>query len=167
MLPVVFVLLAIALVVGPIMMMQPNSRQRKEIACRERAATLGLKVHLLPMPEAGGSRPVPAYCLPWKSDRADLSAWILVRSGFEHELHFQGLWQWAAGSPAAEYWHPAIRQALEQLPDSVLALGNGPQGLSIFWNETGDLAQLDTFLTVLQTLSGGAARGRPRRTPVN
>ena len=90
---------------------------------------------------------------------------MLVRGGFEHELHFEGFWQWGTGEPAAKYWHPAIKQALEQLPDSVLALSNGPQGLSILWSEKGDLTLLDSFLRVLQALSSSAVQGQKREVP--
>jgi len=153
MIAVLFVALAVALIIGPIMMMQPNARQRREIAYRDKALSLGLKVHLLPLPLGQGSRQVPAYCLPWRSDKADARPWLLVKGTFDHELHFCSHWDWFGDQPAAPEWHSPLKHALNNIPDSILAIANGPQGLCVFWNEKGDLSLLDEFVSLLQPLA--------------
>jgi len=153
MIAVLFVALAVALVICPIMLMQPNARQRREIAYRDKAISLGLKVHLLPLPEGQGSRQVPAYCLPWHSDKADARPWLLVKGTFDHELHFCSHWDWFGGQVAAPEWHPTLERALNNIPDSILAIANGPQGLCVFWSEKGDISLLDEFVALLKPLA--------------
>jgi len=153
MLPLVFVLLAIALIVGPIMMMQPNSRQRKEIALRDRALKLGMRVHILPLKVGKETRHIPAYCLPWKTDRADHKHWLLQRRSFEHDLHFSQRWDWVDGAEAGKNWHEGLQNLLPKMPDSVLAVSNGPQGVCIYWTEKGEASLLDTFAYCLKSLA--------------
>ncbi len=143
-LPVVIVLMAVAMVVGPVMLMQPSARQRREASLRSRAESLGLRVHLLPLP--GSKTPgqlSPAYCLPWRRDNADLSAWLLVRGNYEHALNFSGVWQWQQGMEAGSAWHEPVLKLLPQLPACVQAVGNGPQGLCLYWDELGGSGRVD------------------------
>ncbi len=153
MLPLVFVLLAVALIVGPIMMMQPSARQRQEIALRGQAIKLGLRVHILPLKVGAETRHIPAYCLPWKTDRADHRHWLLQRRSFEHELHFWKEWAWTEGAEGDKKWHDALRGLLPEMPDTVVAVGNGPQGLCIYWTEKGGQQWVDTFFEVLHPMA--------------
>lgn len=156
--PYLIIAVAIALVVGPVMLMRPSQRQQRQLKLRNCATQQGLRVHMMPLPtlgagsQEGPSRPCAAYCLAWPPQHADTSGWLLLKGKLEHEIHFHGVWVWATNQAADDYWHALLRTVLQSLPDGVLALGNGPQGLSIYWNEVGDEAAVKALADLLKDL---------------
>ena len=159
MLALVIILFAVAMVVGPVMLMQPTASQRRTAAIREEALKLGLRVNLLPLPMRGGNEQWPAYTLSWQRDNCDIREWLLVRDSYSHEINFSGAWQWFR-EPAGPQWHEALKTLLVSLPESVAGVGNGPQGLSVYWNEKGGEEVLEGLAKDLAELSQiGQARG--------
>ena len=169
--PVIFIVLAIAMAVGPVLMIRPSKRQQRLSHLRAKALKLGLRVHLLPLAE---SSTVPAYCLPWQENKKNQSSsknqipqvsqipqsrqvWILKKMAFSHELHFQQRWDWLNHSPADNCFHAAIRHYLDAVPaglaEHIQAIGNGPQGLCCYWDEIGGEEALDHLQTGLLSLS--------------
>ncbi len=149
-LPLLIVCGAIALVLGPVLLLQPSQRQRRVIALRNHALTLGLRVHFMPL----NGEQVTAYCLPWLSDKDDRSLWLLIRKNYAHELHFQQCWHWSGDATASESWCLRLKDVLAQLPEGVDAVGNGPQGLAFYWREKGDIARLEQLAVLLRRLAG-------------
>lgn len=130
-----------AMVVGPIMMMQPNAAQRYQGDLRMRAAKLGLRVKIVSLPRQVTDTTQPdsisMYCLPLEQPAAGVSTWLLLRAAYAHEAHFAGHWVWkekAQVSPPQRDW---LEQHLPRLPRSVAAIGNGPEGICIYWSEAG------------------------------
>lgn len=154
-LPIIIIALAIAMVVGPIMLMQPTQQQRRDAARRQYAAELGLRVHLQPPPEGslldGTVKQVAMYCLPWQEARHGRNTWCLVRRSFEHELHFLGEWDWQYKPAVTPPLELLSSDTLAQLPESVIAIASGPQGLCCYWQERGELVQVDRLSDWLKT----------------
>ncbi len=153
-LPILIVCMAIAMILGPIMLMQPTQQQRRSAARRQHALSLGLRVHLQPPPVKCGLGPevkqVAMYCLPWKDSRMGRSQWVLVRTRFSHDLHFCGAWDWEV--KADEKWQLSGLNAdhLALLGDDILAVAAGPQGLCCYWRESGDLDRVDSVAVWLK-----------------
>lgn len=155
-LPLIFIVFAIAMAVGPVLMLKPSRYQQNIASLRSKALKVGLQVHSLPL-KSSGDKLVPAYCLPWKKSSDDRKPWLLERRRFKHEVHFSGEWDWVESLQADDVWSAALKGVLDQLPESVLAVGNGPQGLCCFWSERGGEVTLDQLVEILRTLS--ASRG--------
>lgn len=139
--PLLIVVLAACMVIGPIMLMQPTESQRRLIKRRETAQKLGLRVHLVPVPEGikndEGSRQLAMYCLPWKTPERARIQWTLVRRQFSHGMHFCGVWDWD-GEAAPVTDQQALSEAdFAALPETVVAVAAGPQGLCCYWRERG------------------------------
>lgn len=156
---------AVAMIVGPIMLMRPSQRQQREIKLRNRAIELGLRVHMMPLPEsgleAGGSRSrqCAAYCLPWTAEDADINPWLLFKGQYEHEVHFSGSWHWVGKLEADVIWHALLKPFVAELPDTVLAVGNGPQGLSLYWSENGPAEEVERLAGLLSKLQKARLTG--------
>jgi len=156
--PFLIIAVAIALVLGPVMLMRPSQRQQRQLKLRNCATRMGLRVHMMPLPSLGAgsqqgpSSPCATYCLAWPPEQADTSGWLLLKGKMEHEIHFHGVWVWATNQAAEEHWHPLLRAVLNAIPNGVLGLGNGPQGLSVYWNEVGDENDVKVLADLLKVL---------------
>ncbi|NIB41292.1 hypothetical protein HBA55_16945 [Pseudomaricurvus alkylphenolicus] len=148
---------AVALLLGPIMLMQPTAGQRRQAALRQCAADNGLRVHLQPPPEgADGTEKLNSsamYCLPWKRAKDARNVWVLVRRAYEHELHAFGRWDWQ-GEGAGSVSMAMMADRLKRLPAPVFAVASGPQGLCCYWSELGDEAVVRELAQWLQQTAG-------------
>ena len=141
-LPIIICLAALALILGPVMLMQPTPAQRREASLRKEAANQGLRVHFQPIPEGcdfkSRNKQAITYCLPWQHQADIKNQWLLVRKRFAHDLHFADQWDWVQQPSAAmEPQLEALRGALGDIPEFVFAVSSGPQGLCGFWSEQG------------------------------
>lgn len=129
--------LAIAMMLGPILIMQPSRRQRRLAQLRAAAAKQGVKVRMAPMPEgtirAGDS--VAVYYRPWPDQKQHRQSWMMARQPFAHGLHFADDWDWVGRGRAAVAWHEPLRRLLPSLPGSVLAVEAGSGSLGLAWLE--------------------------------
>lgn len=150
-LPIIICLAALALILGPVMLMQPTPAQRREAELRKEAASQGLRVHFQPIPEGSDFKSrtnhAVTYCLPWQHQADIKNQWLLVRKRFTHDLHFSGKWDWVqkpkvSMEPDVE---EALRGMLQEIPDFVFAISSGPQGLCGFWNELGKVEHVQAM----------------------
>lgn len=149
--PLVFIVLAVAMAVGPVLMLKPSKYQQRLADLRSKALSMGLRVHMLPL--EGVQEPVPAYCKPREDKDADRSPWVLLRTGYSHEVNFHNEWAWQKDLRAEECWHERILLLLDSAPAQLLAIGNGPQGLCCYWDERGGEAVLTKINDMLNELS--------------
>lgn len=144
-LPIIICLAAVALLLGPIMLMQPSAAQRREAGLRQRAVENGLRVHLQVPPEGTQSplknKALPMYCLPWTEQKDTRHTWALVKKSYPHELHCAGKWDWSIRSENRDV--ERVFELLDTAPEKVLALVSGPQGLCVFWTELGVAEDVD------------------------
>jgi len=137
--PIIICLAAVALILGPILLMQPTPSERREAKLRKLAMDCGLRVHLQQYPAGaegeGRSKTIASYCLPWADKKDARKAWVLVKTKYEHGLHFDGRWDWDKKAEGLKL--DALKQCLDTVPERVVAISSGPQGLCCYWNELG------------------------------
>lgn len=134
---VVFLLfLVFAMMVGPILLMQPTQRDRKIAALRAKAGDQGLKVTL----QSQERGLIPVYERRWpsleKSKRVGVE-WALERQTYSHGIHFADWWQWRGADRPPVAVLPILQERLAALPESVSVVEATPLGLRCYWSENG------------------------------
>lgn len=132
--------LVVALVVGPIMMMQPSPRSRREAGLRARASAYGMHVSLEALPRQATDLEEPPrspmYCLNQPRGRA-APRWLLVRGTYEHDYQFLGWWRWQSEARPTEEELDVLQGWLPELPESVQGVGANAKGWYVYWTEQG------------------------------
>lgn len=148
----------IAMVVGPIMMLQPNAGQRHQEVLRNRATELGLTVKIVSLPKQATDSELPAaipmYCLPHEVPAVNLSSWLLLRGAYVHESHFFEQWVWHGQAKASATEQEWLRKHLASLPRSVAAIGCNPGGVCFYWAEAGGEPVLEGLAELLYSYPG-------------
>lgn len=148
---------AVAMAVGPVMLMQPNSAQRYQEHLRAKALQLGLRVKVQTLPaqatDAEAQRAMPVYYLPLKPDQMP-GDWLLVRAPYAHEAHLRDYWVWQGKGRSTAVELSWLEQILPQLPVSVCALGASPMGVGCYWTEQGGQATLLVLRDLLAAYPG-------------
>lgn len=148
-LPLLIILFAVTLVVGPVMWLKPNARDRRLAGLRGNAAKAGLTVQMMPLPAALGEGTAAVYFRRWEDRRRLQTGWILERQRVEHEMHFSGYWDWRNGRAAPEAaWEP-LRQMLPELPADACAIISTESGVGIQWRETSGVAGAEKLQSLL------------------
>ena len=149
--PILMCLGALALLLGPILLMQPTQRQRREAGLRQAALTKGLRVYLQKPPKGAdvpvSMRSIASYCLPWRDKEDVRNPWLLIKSKYAHEAHLFGLWDWQEKSNGID--EAVLSQCLATVPERVVAVASGPQGFCCYWDELGGegvLLEIDQWL---------------------
>lgn len=150
--PLTIILLAIAMAVGPIMMMRPSKSQQRLASLRDEARKLGISVHPSPLASQFGSNNLMRYSLPNELDGTEVS---LVRKSYEHDLHVEGFWE---VTPAAAIKPDKFKPTLAAIQpiNSILAIGVNGQCTWIDWTEKSELtlAEVKGHLSALAKASG-------------
>jgi len=146
-LPILICLGAAALLLGPILLMQPSAGQRREAKLRQCALEKGLRVHLQ-VPPTGADVPnyvktMAMYCLPWTEQGDTRHVWTLVKKNYSHELHCHGRWDWGIKCESRDV--SPVLSLIDQVPEKVIAIAGGPQGLCGFWSEIGSEADVEAI----------------------
>lgn len=163
--PVIIIVLAMALAVGPVMWLKPTAREKRMAACRSRAAELGMRVSMVSVARLGnvsesvGEQGMLAcYGLPWDKSvpaeeallEEDAPDWCLLRTRFSHGANFAGDWDWQSGSSEPAW--PALRDFVSALGEEYVLCRCSHQGLSLGWLEKGGVEQVDLLNRLLQQL---------------
>ena len=134
-LPLIIIILAVTLVVGPVMWLKPSGRDRQLAGLRQRAAKAGMSVQMQSLPPALGEGTAAVYIQRWRDPRRLQTGWILELQRMSHELHFAGRWDWRKSRSAPEAaWEP-LRELLAQLPEDACAVVASQGGLGVQWRE--------------------------------
>ena len=155
---IIVVIAVVAMVLGPIMMLQPNAAQRSQEQLRRRAMELGLRVRIISLPRQNTDTETPSampvYSLPDEAPSEDdiRPEWLLMRTPYAHEAHFMDTWQWHANGRASAHEQMVLEAILPQLPASVRAVEASIQGHGFYWSEGGGISRLETLLPLLQQL---------------
>jgi len=150
-----FVILALAMIVGPIMMMKPSGRQTQLATMRQKALMLGMQTSLVPVPKPlSGATHAPmiaVYYKRWESFKWSDDTALLLRLGFEHDIHFSGPWDWAENHTADITADEEMHKLLKSLPSSVLGVEFGPLGVGLYWLESKvNVEAINQCLSVIQ-----------------
>lgn len=149
----VITLIAVAMALGPLLMLQPSRGDRRREAFRQRATELGLRVTLEAPPqqvtdmETPGHQPV--YRLPVAAGEGSREAWILLRAAYRHDVHFLGEWRWHGPGRPSEGERHCLAQWLPELPPSVSAVGADRRGWYLFWEERGEVSEVELLARYL------------------
>lgn len=149
----------VAMVLGPVMMLQPSTHERRQAALRRLATERGLTVSMKSLPrqvtdlEEPGRMPV--YHLPAAKGGGPTVPWMLVSAAYRHEAHFLGTWAWQGGGRAGAREQQLLAEHLPGLPRSAKAVTGDPGGWSVYWSEAGGEEALEPILAMLNALKSG------------
>ncbi|MGL6162048.1 hypothetical protein [Microbulbifer sp.] len=135
-LPLIIILFAVVLVVGPVMWLKPSARDQRLAALRSRASREGLTVQMKSLPAAEGQGSAAVYFTRWGDTRRLQTGWVLERQRGDHEMNFAGHWDWRNGRAAPQAaWGP-LRELLAALPEDAIAIVGAETGLGVQWRES-------------------------------
>lgn len=159
----IIVLIMMSLI-GSMMWVMPTKRQRFLADLRMKATRLGFQVQLVRLtpPRAMGqveaeTFSTSAYRLPRldmkKPQRDQFKEWQIFR---QEALSNEGLpqgWCWAAGErQLTESQLQALAQFIGELPAGIAAIESTPIHLTLFWDERGDEAMLNSLKEKMQRM---------------
>jgi hypothetical protein len=144
--------LAVALVIGPVMWLRPSQGQQRLARMRLRARQLGIDIRITELPQTRRAQ----------VRKEDVEQGALYRL-FVHDprtlrpLNFRcvrapgGDWESAGGDVPAPV-RAAVTTAQAALPADVVGIELGPQGVGVFWRESGDESTVANVAAQLQLL---------------
>jgi hypothetical protein len=134
--PIIFVIGAIALAVGPVMMMQPSQRIRRLSALRQAAAQLSIRVRLSTITLPLGKKEVAVYSISLPTSDAIRPSWILIKQDYTHGANFHNDWDWESQKQTApSHQHAILRDILDLLDDSIVGLEMTQNAVGVYWQE--------------------------------
>lgn len=157
---IIVLVIAFALVLGPIAMMRPNPRQKNKERIRLLARSKGVHYAVRNIPrqadEQENPAPVPVYFFPPPQPTVETS-WMLVRANYQHDINLLGWWAWQGGGRASSAELAVLKVHLPALPESVRALSTGREGICVYWNEQGGDEAFQQVLDLLEALKAAAS----------
>jgi hypothetical protein len=150
--PIILIALAVVMAVGPVMMMQPTTRDRRLASLRQDAAQSGLHIRMADYEQNGHTRAVAVYTyqvsLPKKTP-----TWSLLRRSYEHEIHFHQTWEWQLTNKKISHQKDdQLHQFLAKLPDDIVGLEVNEMMVGIWWLEKPSTMTIKTLKALLQQL---------------
>lgn len=140
---VVIIVVVIAMMVGPICMMRPSGRDAREVKQRDKARECGLNVYLSKLPSEANiqhAKTYAIYSLTWPEkelkNNDKIQKWTLEQKKYEHDIHFQGRWDWFGERKAAKQYYASLHEFLNDAPLGVVGLASTQAGLGVYWNES-------------------------------
>ena len=129
---------ALGMAAWPILHLVPSAAQKRQIAFRSKAQSLGIRIHLgrIKLPKELNSQyshieSATCYFLP-ELDNALTGTFTAIRSQNSHRE-----WFWIHQRPEAR-WIEKMLPIYQQLPDFILAVEQSRNGSAIYWQEKGD-----------------------------
>jgi hypothetical protein len=149
---IVILIVTVSLILGPLAMMRPDPVQKNKEKLRmlARASGVHYSIRILPKQadEQAVPEPSPVYFAP-PSETQNTASWMLVRTSYEHEIHFLGWWAWQGEARASATELAVLTDSLQDLPDSVRAISAGGKGASVYWSEKGGEPVLQQILSLI------------------
>ncbi len=153
----VLLIVAVALVLGPISMLRPNPAQKRKEQLRLQASAQGIRFGMrrLPARKTDMEQPpvLPVYFLPPSPQMQLAEDWVLMRTDYEHESNFYHEWDWQGVVRPTDTVSNALKTLLPELPLSIPAIVQGKSGTCIFWRETEGEEVLMMLIQHLRRLS--------------
>lgn len=163
--PIVIVLLAMALAIGPVLWLRPTDQDRQLASLRQRATRSGLSVQMQQLPPGAGEGSAAVYFERWRNPRHLQTGWTLELQRVAHDLNFQERWDWRNGRTAPEAALQPLRELLAGLPGDATAVISTDFGLGIQWRERSGGTGMDALegaLTSFCPVIEEAIRARKR-----
>lgn len=154
------IICAVILILGSSLWILPSSRQRAQMELRRAAMRKGLQVKLSKIKDLeypGEEMNCIAYRLPrHRTNDATIPEWMLLRhTQTDEETQVPG---WVYERVAGRYRFSdgeAAAKILAQFPADVMAVQSTTGAISAYWNENGEMDDVDTILRVLTELQTG------------
>ncbi len=152
----IILIVAFAIVIGPITMLRPNPAQRRKEQLRSHARAQGLHFSMrrLPALKTDMEPPplMPVYYLLSGSKSRDVPEWIIMRTSYAHEGNFYLEWDWQTDVRPSEAVCDLLKRYIPTLPASVPAITHGNLGICVFWSEKEDTETLDLLIAMVNRL---------------
>lgn len=131
---ILFIIITVAMAVGPIMMFKPSSHTRHLEKLRAEAARMGLKIRTVTYESKNRKESVIAYC---KLCETPFNSAVLERNDFAHDIHFYQQWHWQKDEPTALTLTKAqaLIELLKTLPDTIVGVEFNPHSVGLWWRE--------------------------------
>ncbi|AUM11468.1 hypothetical protein [Ketobacter alkanivorans] len=161
----VYVIIALAMlfILGPVLMLRPSARERREARIRQRAMADSVLISPISL-----ARDKKFNALKQRNPHIDDFRWFryqLVATEKETGPSVKGEWLQRKTREGQLVWEPtdtkvqtppAVQQLIDQWQqqqaEDFLSLELGPRSVSIVWNERGDLAEVEALLKHLKQL---------------
>jgi hypothetical protein len=152
----IILIVACAMVLGPISMLRPNPAQQRKEQLRLYASKKGLRFSMrrLPALKTDMDQPMamPVYYLPPQPKATEAQEWILMRTSYAHEGNFYSEWDWQSDARPGDATCTLLKTYLPKLPASVSAISHGGLGICVFWAEKEGIETLDLLIEMLTKL---------------
>lgn len=128
--------LALAVVLGPVLFLQPSKRQRRLAALRMQAAKLGMDVKMAKIKD----ETYAAYGKPWPltdKSKQKINSWRAEKMPYAHGLHIAGYWHASGEQALPSELVAVLGDMLDQLPEGVEAVEVTGRGARCYWSERG------------------------------
>ena len=156
---IIILIVTVSLILGPLAMMRPDPVQKNKENLRMLARASGVHYSIRNLPrqadEQDAPEPSPVYFTP-PSETQNTASWMLVRTGYEHEIHFLGWWAWQGEVRATSAELTVLKEHLQALPDSARAISAGGKGVCVYWGEKGGEPALQQILNLINALKQAA-----------
>ena len=145
--PLLLVIGAVALLLGPIMVLQPSSRQRQLAQLRQAALKRGISVRL----DSSNKKapPIAVYSLAWPIS-VKTGPFYLKKQDVAHDLHLLDYWYWEGDGCAPDSWLPPLTAILRLLPEDIVGIECTKHSLGLFWLEKRNQTTLDAVEDLLK-----------------
>lgn len=151
----------LAIILSPLMWFRQSPRQKLITAMRQKAAAKGLRVKLSKPAAARkgeGRLEYVTYTLPWNpgsdpSVEPRTEKWLLLKDTHRGDPSPWAEWQWM-GRESNDSLVSCIGSTLEKLPKDVASLEASSEGVRIYWQERGNLEDVEMMSHQLSALRG-------------
>ncbi|MDN3557731.1 preprotein translocase subunit YajC [Halomonas maura] len=155
----------VGLVFAPAMWLRPSPRQQRLIRLREAARHAGVSVRLENSPLHDGGELLPAYRWPYPAQQPGPD-FVLVRDAVASQAlrPYRGGWRWRLEPlrPLPDAAQQRLAALLARLPEDALVVESGAAALTLWWEESLDIAALESLATGFAELRDSLAN-RPDR----
>ncbi len=149
----------LAIILSPVMWFRQSPRQKLITDMRKEAREKKLWVKLsVPADahEGEGRLEYVTYTLTWLPDsnpsmEPRMEKWLLIKDTHRGDSSHWENWQWL-GRESNESLSAPIGLVLEQLPKSITALESCSEGVRIYWQERGELHDVQVIFDQLSKL---------------
>lgn len=150
--PIILIVLAIAMAVGPIMLMQPSTRDRRLASLRQEAAQAGLDVRMADYEKGEQKTSVAVYTYQVNLPK-NTPTWSLLRRSYAHEIHFHSTWEWqSTNKKISSKKEDELHQFLDGLPVDIVGLEVNEMRVGVWWQEKPSAMTIKTIKQLLQQL---------------
>lgn len=153
-----YLLIALVLlaIIASLTWIKPSPRQKQMESMRSRASGCGLTVQLTHAPDARKGEGIPDYTLylkPWPESGAPVleQDWLLVKNSRRGDPTPWEGWRWL-GRKALPGSVTGMKAALASLPENVTGVTVNNLGAGAFWQERGELDDVERIATALEKL---------------